>query len=117
MSNSISKLAFYLVSYNFIISVILISKIALQFAFFGVMLLIGKTVGEMEIALGALLTLIASLVSIIIGIMYFIKRARMQFEKIKRIQTIKALFVVIIMALIAPPLSLITLFFLIFINA
>lgn len=117
MSKFISKLAFCLVSYNFIIAVILITKFVLQYAVVGVLLLIEITVVETYVdTLGVVLTLIASLASIIIGIMFFIIRGRIWLEKIKRIQTINALFVVIIMALIALILSPTTLFLLTYVN-
>jgi hypothetical protein len=121
MPNSISKLAFYLVRYNLIIFEIFLAKSALQFVIVGIMYLIGIVMGDKEasyiLTLGIVLTIIASFASIIIGIMGYIKGPRMWIEKIKRIQGGKAVFIIIIMVLIAPPLSLFTLFLLIFINA
>jgi hypothetical protein len=110
MPKPISNLAFYLVSYNVIIFQILIAKFALSFAVLGVMHLIGKSEDLTYTLIGVVL--IASIASIIIGILGYIKGTKMWIEKIKRIQTIKAVFVIIIMVLIVPPLSLITFAFL-----
>jgi len=116
MPKSDSKLAFYLVSYNVIISEILMAKIVLQYAAMGVMHLTGKTGTSYQI-MGAWLTLIASIASIIIGIFVYIKGTRMSIKKIKKAQPTKAIFLIIINVLIAPPLSIYTFFLLIFINA
>lgn len=121
MPKSDSKLAFYLVSYNLIIFEIFLAKFALQFVISGIVYLIGIVTGDKEasniLSLGIVLTIISSFASIIIGIMSYIKGPRMWREKIKKIQGGKAVFIIIINVLIAPPLSLFTLFLLIFINA
>jgi hypothetical protein len=106
MPKSSSKLAFYLVSYNVIIFQILIAKYALSCAILGVFHLIGKSEDPSYWFIGVVL--IASIASILIGIWGYIKGTRILIEKIKRIQTIKAVFVIIIMVLIAPPLSFFT---------
>ena len=73
MSNAISKLAFFLVSYNFIVFVILIAKIALQYAFGGAYE-IADSVWDINRSLRSWLVLIlmsvASLASIVISINY-----------------------------------------------
>ena len=69
MPKTSSKLVFYLVSYNVIISQILVAKIVLQFAAMGVMILTGKTDTSYQI-MGPWLTLTASIASIIIGSLY-----------------------------------------------
>ena len=121
MPNSISKLAFYLVSYNLIIFEIFLAKSALQFVIAGIMHLIVIAMGEKDasyiLTLGTVLTIITSLASIIIGIIGYIKTPKMWIEKIKSLKTGMAIFIIVIMFLIAPPLSLFTLFLLIFVNA
>ncbi len=106
MHKSISNGAFYLVSFNVIIFQILIAKIALSYAAFWVLDLIGKLQNPSYILIGVYL--IASIASIIIGILGYIKGTRILIEKIKRIQTIMAVFVIIIMVPLALFLSFIT---------
>ena len=106
MHKSISNGAFYLVSFNVIIFQILIAKIALSYVVFWVLDLIGKLQNPAYIMIGVYL--IASIASIIIGILGYIKGTRILIEKIKRIQTIMAVFVIIIMVPLALFLSFIT---------
>ena len=86
MPKSISNGAFYLFSYNVIIFQILIAKFALSYVAFWVLDLIGKLEDPAYINIGVYL--IASIASIIIGILGYIKGTRILVKKIKRIKSV-----------------------------
>jgi hypothetical protein len=82
----------------------------------GLWYLTGKTGFLYRLGADGWLTLIASIASIMIGILVYIKGTRMALKKIRNTQPTTAVFLIIINVLIAPPLSIITFFLIIFIN-